>query len=168
MDKKFHTALTDRQQEIAQTALALLDLRNCDFAEQEIQETIDALAKPETPEPRVEHIPVFLNTGDTAPVGFGTIAGDRLFTQVDNALLVDGVARLIQVGDIKELYLGLGFTIAQNSFERRTEWVPPLTPKNRALVHDMAANRYSDAEIAQVMGVSENIVRRIVGEDTPS
>lgn len=168
MEKKIHTALTDRQQEIAQTALALLDLRNCDFTEQEIQETIDVFAKPKAPEPRVEHIPVLLNMGDTTPVGFGTIAGDRLFIQIDNALLVDGMARLTQVGDIKELYLGLGFIIAPNVFERRSEWVPPLTPKNRAVIHDMAANRYSDAEIARVTGISEDIVRSIVGEDPAS
>lgn len=106
--RKFHTALTDRQLEIVK--LALLDVRpNLGVAEQELAETLKAFSKPETPETRVEHIPALLNPGDHNPIGFGTIAGDKLFIQIDNASLVDGVARLAQIGDITEIYLSMGF-----------------------------------------------------------
>lgn len=68
----------------------------------------------------IRHIPVFLAVGDRDPVGFGTIEDGKLTIVVENQLVVDGIERLICVDDIKELYLGVSFTLARGVTERRT------------------------------------------------
>lgn len=113
MERKFHAALTEKQRKTVQAALTLLEAgSDIEISEEEIAETLKAFSKPEGPEPRVEHIPVFpSHARESDIIGFGTIAGDTLFIQVSNVLLVNGVERLARIGDIVQLSLGLAFPV---------------------------------------------------------
>ena len=66
----------------------------------------------------VEHIPVLLSMSDDTPIGFGKIEGDQLHIVVHNQRVVDGIERLTEAGDIKEIYLGFGFIITRTVLER--------------------------------------------------
>lgn len=61
----------------------------------------------------VQNIPVYLDTGNQTPIGFGAIAGNKLTIVVDNQLLVDSVERLARADDIRELFLSFGFSVAR-------------------------------------------------------
>ena len=68
----------------------------------------------------VENIPVFIRAGDLTPIGFGKIVDDKLEIVVNNERIVGGIERMIQVGDIKELYLGFGFSANPSLLRRQT------------------------------------------------
>lgn len=163
-ERKFHIALTERQREVVISALTVTDPDKVRRFTQE--ELIDALGEFTNvlPESRVEHIPVLLNVDDQNPIGFGTIAGSKLFVQVDNEQVVTQVAHLARVGDIREIFLGLTFSINSVSTERITfHEQMQLDRKDRLTrVIGLKANGLSNAEIGDALGLSESVVRGIL------
>lgn len=183
MESKFHAALTERQRDIAFTALSLIDVdRYRDFTVEEIAETLKLLAPPT--EPTVENIPVLLTAGGLAPVGHGLVAGDRLFIEVDKEEVVDRVTKLATAGDIAELYLGIGFPAAMAAFPARPAYSERTRSADLALTsarrqearervearsreeagraQSMKNKGYSNAAIAQQLGLAESTVRTIL------
>lgn len=61
----------------------------------------------------VDNIPVFLRLAvhQTDPIGFGTIEDDELVIRIKHGPLVNSLEHMIKADDIKELYLGLGYSV---------------------------------------------------------
>ena len=171
MAHKFYTALTERQREIVTIALALLDVdeaHESPITVSELEETLKLFKPdPNAPEPRVEHIPVLLNVDDQNPIGFGTIVGSKLFIQVDNEQVVAQVAHLARVGDIREIFLGLTFSINSVSTERITFHEQMRLDREDRLTRAKGLKDIglANAEISEALGLSESVVRTILEEE---
>lgn len=114
-------ALTDRQYEIVETALEQLQAGDEEY-QTENEATLEAvrLSKPIGP-PSPDKIPLFLNGHipyENLPVGYARVQGERMIIEVHSPLLTTSIAHLVSVGDIKELYLGVGYTLSPTELMR--------------------------------------------------
>lgn len=140
----------------------------------------------------LDHIPVFLKHGDETPIGFGFADEAHLVITIRNEELVSKIEHLAQVGDLKELYLGVGFRMAPNFLERATalkeqghsedyvanKFGVSISEVRAAIVEarikkqeavakrsgQMKAEGYSNSEIAEALGLAESDVRIILAE----